>query len=342
MIAHTAYPTVDPLWGLWSSDGLDQVEMRMLQLVEGTRVDRVGSMASEHLSTGGKRLRARLALAATEALGGHRSQAVGWAAAVELLHNATLVHDDLQDGDEVRRGAPTVWASHGMEQAINVGDLMLMLPYLAVEETQDPVIGFALTRCLARNAADIVRGQSEELSLLGTRRLDWGNYVAAAAGKTSGLFTLPVTGAALLAGRTPVVADALGAAFGRLGLVYQLVDDVIDLYGDKGRAQAGSDLYEGKVSALVAAHLGRAPEDAGWLVTLLETSRDQTSPADVTDAIGRFRRSGALSDVLRRIQSLVDETRETPALVAEPQLQAVAMGLASLATAPIGSLRHDA
>ncbi len=342
MIAPAAYPSIDPLGGLWSSDGLDLVEQRMRELAAGSRVDRVGLMAGEHLATGGKRLRARLALAATEALGGERADAIGWAAAVELLHNATLVHDDLQDGDAVRRGKPTVWAAHGMAQAINVGDLLLMLPFLAVDDSHDPVVGWGLSRCLASHAAEIVRGQSEELSLLPCRRLDWSSYASAASGKTSGLFTLPVCGAAQITGRPVELADAIGEAFGRLGLVYQLVDDVIDLYGDKGRDKTGSDLYEGKVSALVAAHLGRVPADEAWLLELLECPRESTSPSLVADAIVRFRDSGALGDVLDRIHSLVEETRNHPALLAEPQLHAVAMGLAALATGPLGELARDA
>jgi len=339
MIAPASFPSVDPLWGLWSSEGLDRVEDRMRALVAGRRLDRVGSMAQEHLATGGKRLRARLALASVEALGGARGAAIGWASAVELLHNATLVHDDLQDGDEVRRGCPTVWAAHGAEQAINVGDLMLMLPFLAVEEIEDPQVGWALSRCLARHATEIVRGQSEELSLLGTRRFDWDSYVGAATGKTSGLFTLPVTGAALIAGRAPGVADDLGEAFGRLGLVYQIVDDVVDLYGDKGRDKRACDLYEGKVSALVAAHLERAPADESWLAALLETPREETPEALVAEAIERFRASGALGWVLGHVEQLVDETRVSPALVAEPALHAVAMGLADLARAPVSGMQ---
>jgi hypothetical protein len=123
---------VDPL-GLWADDSLSDVEDAMSRLAVGTRLERSGHMVQEHLATGGKRLRSRLALSAIEAMGGTREHGVGWAAACELVHNATLIHDDLQDGDRVRRGNPTTWVRHGAAQAINAGDLLLMLPFLAIE-----------------------------------------------------------------------------------------------------------------------------------------------------------------------------------------------------------------
>ena len=95
----------------------------MASLATGERLDRLGPIVRQHLETGGKRLRARLALAATEALGHQRADAISWAAACELLHNATLIHDDVQDGDRVRRGEPTVWVRHGIPQAINAGEI---------------------------------------------------------------------------------------------------------------------------------------------------------------------------------------------------------------------------
>ncbi|MEC8424852.1 MAG: polyprenyl synthetase family protein, partial [Myxococcota bacterium] len=138
----------------------------MRRLAAGHRLDRAGVMVQEHLGTGGKRLRARLALAAATALGvGPGARA--WAEAVELLHNATLIHDDIQDGDRVRRGQPTTWVRHGVAQAINAGDLMLMLPFLAISRGDVPVpVQAALSACLAEQAAATVRGQTDELHLL--------------------------------------------------------------------------------------------------------------------------------------------------------------------------------
>ncbi|MEQ1877505.1 MAG: polyprenyl synthetase family protein, partial [Bdellovibrionia bacterium] len=111
---------------------LKEVEQLMVSLAHGNGLSPMGPIIEEQLASGGKRLRARLALSAMECFGGRAESAIPWAAACEFLHNATLIHDDIQDGDKVRRGKPTVWVLHGTPQAINAGDLMLMLPVSAL------------------------------------------------------------------------------------------------------------------------------------------------------------------------------------------------------------------
>lgn len=325
--------------GLAKPDGLSEVDALMHQLAARGRA---GAMVAEHLATGGKRLRARLALAALEALGGERSRGVAWAAACELLHNATLVHDDLQDGDRMRRGHPTVWARHGVAQAVNAGDLMLMLPILALEHLPAPDgVRWPLARALAGHAAEVARGQAAELDLAGCAEIRWDQYRDAVAGKTSALFELPVEGAALLAGRDAAEARAAAEGFGHLGVLFQLQDDLLDLYGDKGREQPGSDLREGKVSALVVEHLRLHPEDGSALRSMLSLPRDQTPDAGVEDFIRRFRQGGAVDAVLRRITFEAESAMQCPGLQREPDLCDLARDLAHVALAPIKHLRPD-
>ncbi|MEZ4437460.1 MAG: polyprenyl synthetase family protein [Polyangiaceae bacterium] len=317
---------------------LSEVEARMLALAGPT--DRAGRMAREHLATGGKRLRARLALAAATALGAPRDAAIAWATAVELLHNATLVHDDIQDGDTARRGKPTVWARHGVAQGINVGDLFLMLPFLALAEIPGDARA-ELSPILAAHAVQTVRGQIDELELLDREALDDDAYVGAIVGKTGALLALPVVGAAVLSGRSLGQARRLGEAFMPLGLLFQLQDDLLDLYGDKGRQRPGCDLYEGKVSALVVAHLARRPADRAWLLDLLRRPRDQTPEAEVRRAIAAFADSSAVDDVLARIRRLAATPDQDLALAEEPSLRLIASHIATLAVAPIRHLFED-
>jgi len=317
---------------------LDAVEAAMRRHAAGSRLDRAGVMVQEHLATGGKRLRARLALAAATALGAGPG-ARAWAEAVELLHNATLVHDDIQDGDRVRRGQPTTWVRHGVAQAINAGDLMLMLPFIAIAQGGIAAdVQARLSACLAVQAAATVRGQTDELNLLPGGLVDEDAYDRAVRGKTGGLFGLPVEGAALLAGLSPEDAAAIAAPFGELGLLFQLQDDVLDLYGDKGREQAGADLFEGKVSALVVAHLARRPDERDALLALLRTPREQTDAVAVAATIADFQASGALRDVLERIHAIADSVREDAALKAVPELRAVALEITALVLRPISHL----
>ena len=292
----------EPSWLEATTPHLAAVEALMNRLVAEHGGESLAAMAQEHLGTGGKRLRARLALAAFAALGGATAKAVGWAAACELLHNATLVHDDLQDGDHVRRGRPTVWVRHGQAQAINTGDLLFLTPFLAVGEVPTtPAARDLLVQVLARRGAAIIRGQAAELAMTAACDTRSETYLETVLGKTSGLFELPVEGAALLVGCSTTRAEEIAGGFRSLGVLFQIQDDVLDLYGDKGRDAVGADVREGKVSALVVEHLRRFPADRDWLVGLLKKPRSETPSTDVDEAIRRFRDGGALEAVCQRL-----------------------------------------
>ena len=320
---------------LLTDAGLTAVEAAMRRAVAGTE-SAAGHIAVEHLATGGKRLRARLALAAVDALGGARDAGVGWAAACELLHNATLIHDDLQDGDQQRRGHPTVWARHGAAQAINVGDLMLVLPYAVLAEVAvSDIVRWRLCYALSTRTAAVVRGQADEQELLAKDHVSWADYEQSVIGKTSALFELPVLGAALIAGYEQDQATALATPFRHLGVLFQMQDDVLDLYGDKGRGLVGSDLYEGKVSCLVVEHTNLHRDESAALYALLRTPRATTPAADVERFVARFRDGGALAAVAARMQVLRHLIEEHPALVETPQLVAVTRELVATMLAPI-------
>lgn len=320
---------------------LPWVEEHMRGAAAGTRLERIGLIVQEHLETGGKRLRASLALAAGASLGADVRSVVPWASAVELLHNASLVHDDLQDGDTVRRGAPTTWVRHGTAHAINAGDLMLMLPFTVTADVPVPdATRWHLVRALSTSAVETVRGQAAEMDLLATRRLGIGDYLRVVEGKTASLLAVPVEGAALVAGRTITEARDLARPFRKLGTLFQLQDDVLDLYGDKGRREIGADLREGKVSALVVEHLSRWPQDEAELVELLETPRDETPEAAVAYWIDRFAESGALDGALERIVAMRDALDTELAALGEPRLETVGRRLCKRALGPIAHVMH--
>jgi geranylgeranyl diphosphate synthase type I len=327
-------PAFSPLGG---DAGLGEVETVMQRLCRGS--DAAGEIALEHLATGGKRLRARLALAAIEALGRPRADGVAWAAACELVHNGTLVHDDLQDGDEQRRGAPTVWVRHGAAQAINAGDLLLIVPYMAVAEL--PVadaVRWELCRALASRTAAVIRGQADEQRLPARDAISFTEYEAAVVGKTSALFELPIFGAALIAGRDLTVAGALSAPFRDLGVLFQMQDDVLDLYGDKGRGRAGSDLYEGKVSCLVVEHAALNPSERTELLAFLRAPRGAKAEAAVAKLIARFRDGGALAAVLERLRDLRRRLERSELYASAPALGPLMHDLVSRTLAPIEPL----
>src|SRR5207253_5923232 len=184
--------------------------------------------------------RARLALFAVQALGGRAADGVAWGVSCELLHNASLIHDDIQDGDQLRRGQRALWARYGVAQAINAGDLCIALGYGALEAVSGgDALRWHLTKIVARSSRHIVEGQAREMLLLSSGVPRWEDYATCVEGKTSALFALPVEGAAIVAGSSLEHAAALAAACRPLGLLFQIQDDVLDLFGDNGRDARG-------------------------------------------------------------------------------------------------------
>lgn len=285
----------------------------------------LAAIVREHLDGGGKRLRSRLALECAASIGLDPRAAVPVAVACELLHNATLIHDDLQDGDAVRRGRPTVWSLHGSAQAINAGDLLLILPTLALLELSTSSTRAQLCAVLARRAAATACGQADELSMLERGALEWSAYSAAAVGKTGQILAIPFESAAVLAGLDAETARLVGDLAARLGLAYQIADDVLDLYGDKGRGAVGNDLREGKVSALVALHLERVPADREALVAVLRAPRDAIDAETIATWAGRFEASGARADAVARARGACASIRLPEAARAlEPMVRGLA------------------
>lgn len=332
----STHPSLRPL-----DDRLSKVELCMQRYARDGRVDRLGTMALDQLATGGRRFRARLALLACEVLGVAEHDAILWATAVELLHNATLVHDDVQDEDTTRRGRPTLWVKHGKAQAINAGDFLLMLPQLVIAELRSPVRA-DLAFSLARLATEVVRGQSNEMALRSSGRFDWESYTSAARGKTGALLALPAYGALRLAGRCAGSSQRIAEVFQEIGVLFQLQDDLVDLYGDKGRGEVGCDIYEGKISALVVAQLECSPRSRPLVLEILDRPRDLTSQDDVTLLSALFERSGARDRVVARTLALRAQILKADALAREPALREVAERLVNWTLEPVAHLLSDA
>lgn len=330
------------LWG--DAAELAEIEELIERLCTDACNTELGRIAWEHIATGGKRLRARLAVFAVRALGAPPANGIAWGAACELLHNASLIHDDIQDGDRLRRGRPALWARYGTAQAINAGDLCIALGYAAIGAV--PVSDAArwqLTSTMTLAARRIVAGQADELGLLARLTPSWRDYAACVEGKTSALFSLPIEGAALVAGRSPADAAALADACRPLGLLFQIQDDILDLYGDNGRDRPGSDLAQsGKATAFVVEHLRLHPEDAGWLLPILTAPREQTSAADIDEAIRRFAQGGALAAVWQRIDDIHGALVGSPALARERALALLVQQFVDAALAPVAHTRPAA
>jgi len=221
--------------------------------------------------SGGKRLRAMLPYGTHRTIQGEHSgtgaaihqealhdpevaQSLWLGLCLELLHSGTLAHDDVMDGDKLRRNQPTVWVQFGTPQAINAGDLLF---YLAQETLHraDLTADYELNavQWMARAMRHVIHGQAIEIHLRRDKILpDLETYRKVVVGKTGGLFGLGlVFGAICSKIQGPRLEDLFSLGLD-LGALFQIQDDLIDLLGAKGREEQGSDLLEGKPSWLIA------------------------------------------------------------------------------------------
>jgi geranylgeranyl diphosphate synthase type I len=292
---------------------LDEASLRLGHLAEAALLEAVRGRGvlhdamAYHLATGGKRLRAILPAWVATNLGGTASQvqaAVGLGVALELVHNGTLVHDDVQDGDEVRRGQPAVWRAFGLPQAINVGSWMM----LAGTSEALSVGGASAAEVLQRALLRVIEGQALEFTLQAESEPTVAAWEIMARAKTGALFGAAFALGGLAAGRAPTETVALAALGEDLGLFFQLQDDLLDLLGDKGRGAPATDLAEGKISHPVAwlAEHGDAVNRARTL-EVVRKPRGETSRADVEDALACLAASGALKASISTLARLGDD-----------------------------------
>lgn len=244
-----------------------------------------GNAARYHFAAGGRRVRARLALHACQALGITSSDAIRLAAAAELLHNASLIHDDLHDQESLRRGHPTVWCTFGKDIAICAGDLLLSAAYGALAEFSVPSLLPSLLRRAHERTSDVINGQSAELLSKDCIIADVAHYETIVAGKSGALLSLPME-LAFIAASQPQGCELCREAALAFGLGYQMLDDLEDLCGDAARQALNIVLVlraggaeEGAVTTareLALHHLDRSVELAGQL------------PGDVGNMLAQF------------------------------------------------------
>jgi geranylgeranyl diphosphate synthase, type I len=245
-------------------DGLADPQMRLIARYQMGWCDADGRPAD----SGGKAIRPALAVLSAEAVLGTASAGIPGAMAVELVHNFSLLHDDVMDRDTERRHRPTGWVAFGDGQAILAGSAMLTL---AVEVlVQSGLPGRRSLPCLLEATQVLISGQSQDLLLEGGAAVALDDVLSMEAAKTAALLSCASSIGALAAGAPDHIVAGLAAFGHELGVAFQLVDDILGVVGDPARTgkSASSDVRVGKRSAPIVAALSAASAASARLADL--------------------------------------------------------------------------
>ncbi len=261
--------------------------------------------ALQHLlSAGGKRLRPALALLVGEMLGADQERLTTLAAAIELLHTATLVHDDLIDGALLRRGIPTLNAAWSPAATVLTGDFM----FARAARLAAQAGSLNVMQLFAETLAIIVDGEITQL-FDGPGLADREAYYRRIFAKTASMFVLATEAPALLSGATTAKVEALRGYGHDLGIAYQIVDDILDFTGDQAKLgkPVGSDLRHGLITMPTLCYLETHADDAALQAVL----NGEDLPTDAMDAlIERIRRSEAIAQAAADARRLAQQARD--------------------------------
>ena len=283
--------------GEWLPSALGEVE-ESLDRATG-RTGPLAGDASATLRAGGKRMRPMLVLLSAGPEGGDR--AVRSATAVELVHMASLVHDDVLDRAPLRRGRPTVYAESGRARATDLGDALFAEAFgLLARAGDDEAVAV-----LSETTRDLVTGELVQRSQAGDMSLSEDDYLERCRLKTGSLFSASCAlGALAAAGEGGPDLESLEAFGGAIGLAFQMLDDVLDISGPEERTgkAPGTDLLDGTVTLPVVVAIEREP-------AIGTVDLDRLDRESALELAGRIEATGALDEVRGRAIALVEEAK---------------------------------
>jgi geranylgeranyl pyrophosphate synthase len=291
------------------------LEQRLAELAAG-HGEILARHAGDTIAAGGKRLRPLVVFVAAGGPPGDGGRGLARAAAaVELVHSATLVHDDVLDGAELRRGRPTVVASAGPVMATATGDLLFSRAFaeLARNGRRDEV------RALSAASTALARGELLQRAEAFDPSVTVDGYLRRCELKTAALFEASCRLGAMEGGADEVRIGELAAFGRRIGLAFQVLDDVLDVSGPPERTgkRRGTDLLDGTVTLPLILARERSNEVAGLDLRAIAAAEEAESVCDAIEA------TGALEDARRLALELVGEAREALPTLPSAQLHAL-------------------
>jgi octaprenyl-diphosphate synthase len=269
------------------ADALVLVEARLASLLQ-SREAVLTDISNYLIGSGGKRIRPAVAILTFRACGGRElSDIVDVAAALELIHSATLLHDDIIDGSDVRRGRASAFRKYGLANTLVAGDFLFSRAFQLCARFEAELIDWAAAACISLTEGEMMQARFRHNPAV---TLD--DYLEIISRKTASIFEQGARTAAYLAHAPQPVIDAMARCGFDVGMTFQVVDDVLDVEGDASRVgkPIGIDLRDGNPSLPVVLGLQRDAE----LARLFE--KPEPTPQDIEVALERIRSSGVLDE----------------------------------------------
>ncbi|MGR3318643.1 MAG: polyprenyl synthetase family protein [Candidatus Anammoxibacter sp.] len=292
----------------------EKIDKLLKDLIPVNKKDFLSEPIWHHLSTGGKRIRPAICLITCEALGGNIDNAIHFALAVEILHNMFLMHDDIEDGDTVRRDKPTVWVKYGLANAVNAGDYMVALAYRSILSSQTAIeTKMKLLDIFTMTYGKTVEGQALDINARAGRDFTVEKYMKIVELKTGYYLACGIVGGVALAEHNNSNLETIWELGKNMGPAFQIKDDLIDLTIGKGRGGViGSDISEGKASFPYAYTLEVADEDEkSQLSYIMSKERDKTDETDIKWVIHLYNKYDSLAYAQDYAEKLIKETYKT-------------------------------
>lgn len=257
------------------------------------------------LAAGGKRLRPRVTLLASAACGGNPVDHLHLAAYMELIHVATLIHDDVVDNAQTRRGVNATAVDYGNRVSVLAGDYLFAWIFKNVTATYRPPIPHVLSATLA----DICDGEVLQLRAMGDLELDLDSYVEIARKKTASLFAASAECGAIVGGGSPASVAALREYGEHFGVAFQMKDDLLDMTADERSLgkPVGNDLTERKVTIPVIEALAGGD---GNFRTELRRFYNGTANDGISSIVAGIGRQGGLSGTRKQISGFVERAKQ--------------------------------
>jgi octaprenyl-diphosphate synthase len=289
-----------------------------------SRVELIPTLASHLIASGGKRLRPMLTLASAKLCGYSGGRQLKLAACVEFIHTATLLHDDVVDESDLRRGAATANAVFGNEASVLVGDFLFSRSFqLMVEDGSLRVL-----EILSNASSVIAEGEVAQLLTNNDTSTSEDAYLEVIRAKTAALFAAACSIGAVVADRPNIEEDALDGYGRNLGIAFQLVDDALDYSAEQvalGKT-VGDDFREGKLTlpVVLAYRRGSAEERSFWQKTLEENDRDDE---DFVRAVALMNKHGSLDATIERARHYGEIAKDALGIFSDSDTKEALLGI---------------